>query len=148
MTKALGAMMKGDNGMLSTKACPSVARWIARIWSLIVIGLLSLFLFAEGSPPISVLYVFFPFGVMMGLIIAWFFEGIGGTITIASITVFYLIHYHQNGTLPSGPFFLITASPSIVFLISKITRHFTKCEEDKIDIPEGQSNNREANDNE
>jgi hypothetical protein len=59
---------------------------------------------------------------MMGLIIAWFLEGIGATITIVSITAFYLIHYRLSGALPSGPYFLIAAAPSVFFLISKLMR--------------------------
>ena len=114
--------------MLCGKACASIPRWIARIGSVVVIGLLSLFLFGEGLPPITVLHMCFPFGVMLGLIVAWFFEGIGAGITIASIAAFYLIHYRHDGTLPSGPFFLIAAAPSVVFLISKFMRQDTATE--------------------
>ena len=74
------------------------------IGSLLVIGFLLAFLFGEGLPPITILHLCFPLGVMMGLIVAWFLEGIGATITIVSITAFYLIHCRLSGALPSGPF--------------------------------------------
>jgi hypothetical protein len=108
--------------MIFTNSCLSISRWIARIGSLLVIGFLLAFLFGEGLPPITILHLCFPLGVMMGLIVAWFLEGIGATITIVSITAFYLIHYRLSGVLPSGPFFLIAAAPSLFFLISKFMR--------------------------
>ena len=108
--------------MLCAMSYASISRWIARIGSLIVVGFFLFLLFGEGLPPISILHLCFPLGVMLGLIVAWFFEGIGSTITIVSIAAFYLIHYRLSGTLPSGPFFLIAAAPSVFFLISKFMR--------------------------
>ncbi len=108
--------------MLCAKSLASIPRWIARIGSLVVVGFLLLFLFGEGLTPITVLHLCFPLGVVLGLIVAWFLEGIGATITIVSIAAFYLIHYRQSGTLPSGPFFLIATAPSVFFLISKFMR--------------------------
>ena len=104
--------------MLSVKGIASIPRWCARGLSLIVLGFLSLFLFGEWPPPVSILHVCFPFGVMLGLILAWFFEGIGATITILSIAAFYSIHFLQEGTLRGGPYFLISGIPSIFFLAS------------------------------
>ena len=115
-------MIEEDLLMLSAKKCASISRWIAKSLSLIVIGFLLLFLFDEGLLPITVLHICFPFGVVLGLIIAWFFEGIGSILTIVSIAAFYSIHYFQDGKLPGGPFFLIAVSPSVFFLISKFMR--------------------------
>lgn len=114
--------------MIFTKSCLSISRWTARIGSLLVIGFLLAFLFGEGLPPITILHLCFPLGVMMGLIVAWFLEGIGAAITIVSITAFYLFHYRLSGALPSGPFFLIAAAPSIFFLISKFMRQYIATE--------------------
>jgi len=122
LIQQLGAMIEGDKIMLSAKRSASILRWIARILSLIVIGFLSLFLFGEGLPPITILHIFFPFSVMLGLILAWFFEGIGATITIVSVAAFYSIHYFHDGKLPSGPFFLISGAPSLFFLLSMFIR--------------------------
>jgi hypothetical protein len=108
--------------MLSTKRRALIMRWIARSLSLIVIGFLLLFLFGEGIQPITVLHICFPFSVMLGLILAWFFEGIGATITIVSIIAFYSIHYFNDGKLPGGPFFLISGAPSVFFLLSMFMR--------------------------
>ena len=115
-------MIEGDKIVLSVKRRASIPRWIARILSLIVIGFLLLFLFGEGLPSITFLHIFFPFGVMLGLILAWFFEGFGATITIVSIAAFYSIHYFHDGKVPSGPFFLISGVPSVFFLVSMFIR--------------------------
>ena len=104
--------------MLSAKRRASILRWVARSLSLLVIGFLFLFLFGEGLPPITVLHIFFPFSVMLGLILAWFFEGIGATITIVSVAAFYSVHYFYDGKLPGGPFFLLSGAPSVIFLVS------------------------------
>jgi len=115
-------MIEKDKIKLSARRRASIPRWIARSLSLIVIGLLLLFLFDEGLPSITVLHLCFPFGVMLGLILAWFFEGIGATITIVSIAAFYSIHYFSDGSLPRGPFFLISGTPSVFFLVSMFIR--------------------------
>ena len=106
--------------MLLVKRQTPILFWIARILSVIVIGFLLFFLFGEGLESISVLHIFFPFGVMLGLILAWLFEGIGATVTIMSIVAFYTLHYLQQGKLPSGPFFLISGIPSVLFLVSML----------------------------
>ena len=110
--------------MLSAKRRSSIPRWIARSLSLIVIGFLLLFLFGEGLPPVTVLHICFPYGVMLGLILAWFFEGIGAAITIVSITAFYSFHYFYDGKLPGGPFFLLSGVPSVFFLVSMFMRKY------------------------
>jgi hypothetical protein len=115
-------MIERDKIMLSAKKRLSITRWIARSLSLIIIGFLLLFLFGEGLPPITILHICFPFSVMLGLILAWFFEGIGATITIVSIAAFYLVHYFYDGNLPDGPFFLISGTPSVFFLVSMFMR--------------------------
>ena len=89
---------------------------------MIVVAFLLLFVFGEGMPPITILHVCFPFGVILGLVLAWFFEGIGATVTIVSIAAFYSIHYLHAGRLPGGPFFLISGIPSVFFLVSWLMR--------------------------
>jgi hypothetical protein len=120
--QSLGATKEIDKIMVSAKRYASIPFWIARSLSVIVIGFLFLFLFGEGLSPITVLHICFPFSVMLGLILAWFFEGIGASITIVSIAAFYLIHYFHEGKLPGGPFFLISGAPSVFFLMSMFIR--------------------------
>jgi hypothetical protein len=41
---------------------------------------------------------------------------LGGLLTICGLAAFYLLDYLFFGTFPTGPFFLIFASPSLLFI--------------------------------
>jgi len=94
-----------------------IARWVARIWSLGSIGLLGAFLIGEGMPPITLQSIVFPFGVMAGLILAWWFKRIGGIIAIASIILFYALEYAASGKFPGGYAFILISAPSVIFVL-------------------------------
>jgi hypothetical protein len=94
----------------------AVLRWLARIWSIASVGLLCVFLFGEGLPPMTVKTMMFPFGVMLGLILAWWFERIGGLIAVVSALLFYVLEYHGHGRFPKGYAFILIAAPSVIFL--------------------------------
>jgi len=99
-------------------------RWIARIGSLLSIGLLLAFLMGEtGDPaeitrPVWVMLLFFPFGVIVGLVLGWWKEGLGGLIAVGSLAAFYLLNTFVTGSPPRGPYFTIFASPGAFFLVS------------------------------
>ena len=97
-----------------------VVRWNARLWTIGSIGLILLFLVGERSypqiPAEWLGFVFFPFGISVGMILAWWKEGIGGTITVGSLVVFYVIHLATAGTLPRGWAWLLFAAPGFLFL--------------------------------
>ena len=100
-----------------------IVRWIARIWGLASILLLLAFLFGEGlaftqiTPVEWIQLLLFPFGVMVGLLIAWRWEGAGGALTVMSFILFYLLHYLIAGNLPRGPYFGLVAAPGLLFLM-------------------------------
>jgi hypothetical protein len=63
--------------------------------------------------------IFFPLGVIVGFVVAWWKEGLGGAITIASLLTFYLIFVLLlKGSLSQGVWFLVFAAPGFLFLIS------------------------------
>ena len=101
-------------------------RWTARILSILSIGILLLFLIGEGdfSEPIRLTteeligLLFFPLGVVVGMVVAWRWEGIGAAIGIGSLLAFYLFHFAMRQKFPSGPFFLIFALPGFLFGLS------------------------------
>jgi hypothetical protein len=62
--------------------------------------------------------LFFPFGVIIGFIIAWFRPTLGGWLSLASLGVFYLFLFFSSGNFPGGPYFLAFAVPSLLFLWS------------------------------
>jgi hypothetical protein len=64
------------------------------------------------------LLLFFPFGVLLGLGLAWWREALGAAVAAASVTAFYLAHLLLAGRLPGGPWFLIFTAPAVLFFAS------------------------------
>ena len=97
-------------------------RWLARLTSLLSLGIVAMFLLAEPFKPSNVRprewvgFVCFPIGVMVGLIVAWWKEGLGSAISLGSLTAFYLVFGWLMGSNIHGPWFLIFASPAFFFL--------------------------------
>ena len=60
---------------------------------------------------------FFPFGVCLGMIVAWRREGLGGGITVGSLLAFYATLRIMDGRFPGGPYFALVAAPGILFLV-------------------------------
>lgn len=96
-------------------------RWTARISSILFIGVFMLMFVGEGFDPAKVrplewLMLFFgPFGLMLGMILGWWKEGLGGAITILSLFISLLVgDYSGSG----GGYMLICASPGFLFLLS------------------------------
>lgn len=100
----------------------TIIRWIARVWSIPSIGVLLLPYFMEGlywlqaaSPREVVGHVCF-FALLVGLILAWFREGLGGALTAAGFTIFY-VTWWATGDSPHGPFLVLIAAPGFLFLL-------------------------------
>ena len=103
------------------KELHTIIRWTARIWSIPGIAVLLLPYLMEGLYWLEasswrevVGHVCF-FAVLVGLILAWFREGLGGALTSAGFTVFYLT-WGATGDLPKGPFLALIAAPGFLFL--------------------------------
>ena len=95
--------------------------FLARVGSVMSITLLLLLFQAEALHPSEIPprewfgLVFFPIGVIVGLAIAWWKEGLGISITIGSLLVFYfvygyLLRYHVGAWA-----FVVFASPAFLF---------------------------------
>lgn len=95
-------------------------RWIARIWSVASIALILAFIVGERSLPSNarewIGFVFFPFGISAGMILAWRNELAGGALTVASLVVFYLVQRAMAGVFPQGWAWLVFAAPGFLFL--------------------------------
>ena len=100
----------------------AVLRWVARIWSIASVGLLCAFLFGEGLPPLTVKVLLFPFGVMLGLILAWWFERIGGLLAVMCVLLFYMLEYLGHDRFPKGYAFMLISAPSVIFLCCGLLR--------------------------
>lgn len=114
-------MFKGDGGKVVTVAC-----WIARIASGLAAGLILLIFLGEGiaggfetllhlSIRETAMMIAF-FAVWLGLVLGWRWELAGGLLTVCGMIAFYLLDYAFSGTFPRGPFFLLIAFPSLLFI--------------------------------
>ena len=101
-------------------------RWLGRLMSLLSIGIIALFFLAEPFDPARVRprewvgLAFFPAGVVIGLIIAWWKEGLGAGISLMSLTGFYLIYGWLMGSNVNGLAFIVFTSPAVLFLIARL----------------------------
>ena len=94
--------------------------WAGRILSILSIGFLLSFIIGEGLPPITLQSICFPFGVIIGLLIAWKKEGLGGIIALAGLVGFYAVNYISVQSFPKGVWFFLFALPGVFFLLSSL----------------------------
>ena len=96
--------------------------WIARAASVASITLLVMIFFGEASHPSQISFhewaglVFFPIGVVAGMIVAWRKEAMGGFVTVGSLLGFYLVYGYLLRNHIGGWFFLAFAAPGFLFL--------------------------------
>ncbi len=97
-------------------------RWTARVWSVASVGLVLGFIVGEGFNPSGLNewlgVLLFPVGISIGMILAWWKEGLGGSITVGSLVAFYVVHLTTAGTFPKGWAWLAFAAPGFLFLLS------------------------------
>lgn len=99
-----------------------IVRWIARIWSIPSIVALLLpyvvegFYWLQAASPREVAGHLCFFAILVGLILAWFREGLGGAMTAAGFTIFY-VTWRATGDRPQGPFLALIAAPGFLFLL-------------------------------
>jgi hypothetical protein len=99
----------------------TILRWIARAWGLA--STLLLFAFAFGGHEHlrltmgeAAVFLFFPVGVVAGMLVAWRYELAGGLIAVGSLAVFYLCISTWGGGISPGPYFLLFAAPGFLHL--------------------------------
>jgi hypothetical protein len=108
--------------MLDNNLPLAVIKWFARASSIVTITLMAMMLVGEGFHPSEITrnqwvgLVFFPFGVVMGMVIAWWNEGVGSIVTVGSLAAFYLIYGYLLGN-PVGVWFIVFACPGFLFLL-------------------------------
>lgn len=103
-----------------------ILRWTARILASVMAALILIIFVGEilgdGVPSllqmtgweISMMFVFF--ALWLGLLLGWKWELFGGLLTLCAVMIFYALNFLITGIFPRGPFFLILASPSLLFL--------------------------------
>ena len=96
--------------------------WIARAASVASITLLVMIFLGEAFHPSQISpeewagLIFFPIGVIAGMIIAWRKEAMGGFVTVASLVGFYLVYGYLLRNHIGGWFFLAFSAPGFLFL--------------------------------
>jgi len=102
---------------------------LARVGSIASITLLLLLFQAEAFHPSEIAprewigLVFFPIGVIVGMVIAWWKEGLGAAITLASLLGFYLVYGYLLRYHIAGWAFIVFASPGFLFLLHRLLYH-------------------------
>jgi len=101
-------------------------RWSARILSILAVGILLVFACGEGlnlsrfTARELLLFVFFPLGFCVGMVVAWWREGLGGGITVGSLAAFYLLDRLVSSSFPRGWAFVVLAVPGFLFLLYRL----------------------------
>ena len=109
---------------IGARGALSALLWTARALSVVSVVILLLFLLGEdGLDPSKVRprewagLLFFPFGVMVGMVVAWWRERLGGAVCVGSLLAFYFWHLLTAGGPPKGLAFLAFSLPGFLFLL-------------------------------
>ena len=98
-----------------------VVRWAARLTSLLTLGFVVLAAAVPARPPDVgevVALALFPAGVLVGFAVGWWWDGLGGLISLASLAAFYAWMTVLEGSPPRGPYFALLTAPAVLFLLS------------------------------
>jgi hypothetical protein len=116
---------------MAGNAVAPVARWIARVWS--ILSILAVLVFAIGetaggsvlrpTPQEWVGLALWPIGVGVGLLVAWYREELGGILALGCLIAFYVWNLLRSGHFPRGPFFFLIAAPCLIFLLAGFWSH-------------------------
>lgn len=100
-----------------------ILRWSARVTGLLLVAMVLLFAIGEGVPnisrqPVPVQLGFFAMGLMLvGFLVGWRWEGVGGGLALAGFATFLAVELATNGRPPGGaiPWFVV---PGLLYLFS------------------------------
>jgi hypothetical protein len=110
----------------------AVVEMLARIGSVASIALLVMLFRSEVLHPseISMMewvgLLFFPIGVVTGMVVAWWKEGLGSAITVASLLGLYFVYGYLFRNHLGGWVFIVFASPGFLFLLHWLLRDFDR----------------------
>ena len=106
----------------------AIIEWLAKLGSIASIVLLALIFFGEVFEPSRITrnewigLLFFPIGLTIGLVIAWWREGLGSVISVGSLAGFYVVWGYLFRNHIGGPWFIAFASPGFLFLLHWLLR--------------------------
>ena len=100
-----------------------VIELLARVGSIASITLLISIFMGEAFHPSEISsnewagLLFFPIGVTIGMIVAWWKEALGSAVTLLSLLAFYLVYGYLLRNHIGGWAFIAFASPGFLFLL-------------------------------
>jgi hypothetical protein len=106
----------------------TVIEALARLGSIASVVLLVMLFVGEGVNPSEITrnewigLLFFPTGVVIGMVLAWWKEGLGAAITVGSLAAFYLVWGWLMRNHIGGWAFVTFASPGFLFLLHWLLR--------------------------
>ena len=101
----------------------AIIEFLARVGSIASVTLLVLifmnepFRDSEISRNEWIGLAFFPIGVVIGLVLAWWKEGVGSVLTVGSLIGFYVVYGYLLSNHIGGWWFIVFASPGFLFLL-------------------------------
>lgn len=101
----------------------AIVELVARVGSIASITLLILLFAGEGLRPSEISrnewagLLFFPIGITIGMIVAWWKEALGSAVTLFSLLAFYLVYGYLLRNHIGGWAFIAFASPAFLFLL-------------------------------
>jgi hypothetical protein len=97
----------------------------ARLTSPVSIGLIIAFATVDPKVPTPdewLMLALFPIGVVLGMIVGWWREVLGGLIGTTSLIAFYLMFLSQGNAIGKGVWFAVFAFPATLFLAAGLVR--------------------------
>jgi hypothetical protein len=110
----------------------ALIEFLARLGSVASIALLGLIFWGDAVHPSQISrtewlgLVFFPIGITIGMVVAWWREGLGSAITLASLVAFYVVYGYIFKNHIGGWAFIVFASPGFLFLLHWFFRTLVK----------------------
>lgn len=107
----------------------AVIELLARVTSIASITIIAMLFQAEALNPTDITLrewvglLFFPTGVVVGMVVAWWKEGLGALISIVSLGAFYAIYGFLMSNHIGGWAFFAFASPALLFLAHWLLRN-------------------------
>ena len=117
----------------------AVIELLARVGSIASITLLVLLFMGEAFHPSEISsdewagLLFFPIGVTIGMIVAWWKEGLGSAVTLLSLLAFYLVYGFVLRNHIGGWAFIAFASPGFLFLLHWLCAMLVKARRPRIE---------------
>lgn len=106
----------------------AVIEYLARIGSIASVTFLLMLFAGEGLHPSEISrnewagLLFFPIGIVIGMAISWWKEGLGSMVTLGSLFGFYLVWGYLLRNHIGGWWFIVFASPGFLFLLHWLLR--------------------------